>query len=84
MFFSSQRAILPTHKEVAMFELHPAERFNMAFKPGVMEVTIDGVTITRKDVGDATYFCKGHICMQVTEVGLGANECAIYDLLKFR
>jgi hypothetical protein len=67
-----------------MFELHLCERFDMAFKPGVAEVTIEGITITRKDVGDATFFCRDHICMMVTETGLGANECAIYDLLKFR
>lgn len=67
-----------------MFELHLAERFDMAFKPGVMEVTIDGITITRKEVGDTTFFCKNHICMAVMETGLGANECTIYDLLEFK
>lgn len=67
-----------------MFELHLCERFDMAFKPGVNEVTIDGITITRKYIGDTTFFCKNHICMAVMEDGLGANERAIYDLLEFK
>jgi hypothetical protein len=67
-----------------MFELSLCERFDMAFKPGVNEVTIDGITITRQEIGSTTFFCKGRVCMAVTETGLGANECAIYDLLNFR
>lgn len=71
-----------------MFEVTLAERFDMAFKPGVNEVTIDGVTVSIKFVRDEIYFCRGNVEVQVIRDGyygdIGAREDALHELLTFR
>lgn len=71
-----------------MFELSLCERFDMAFKPGVSEVTIDGVTVSIKFVRDEIYFRCGNTEVQVVRDGyygdIGAREDALHELLTFR
>ena len=71
-----------------MFELHLAERFDMAFKPGVETVTIDGITVSIKFVRDQIYFCSDRAKVQVIRDGyygdIGAREDALHELLNFK